>query len=211
MELHRLTPMQEGYDQALFNELYKKTHNLRESLIYQIDESRFGVTKDELRSWFDDKFIFVFNKYFGKLDNQVLLGYIINSLKTFKLKVLRRSYQANNAIALNTINLEDLSMFNITEDYRDDNQELLFNLAMEFLQKTLSREAWELLQIQLNPPLFILSKLKNRDSRIPGDLILQFLGEEVTPSNRNLIRDIRNEIKQAIDMARENFKELALS
>lgn len=211
MELHRLKPMQEGYDEALFNELYSKTHNLRESLVYQIDENRFGVTKDELRSWFDDKFIFVFNKYFGKMEPPVLLGYLINSLKTFKLKILRRSYQQNNSITRNTICLDDLSMFNSIEDSRDENKELLFNLAMEFLQNRLSREAWELLQIQLNPPLFIASKMKSPDSKIPGSLILQFLGEEVVPSNLAMIRDIRYEIQQAIEQARENFRGLALS
>lgn len=211
MELHRLKPMQEGYDKALFNELYKKTQNLRESLVYQIDENRFGVTKDELRSWFDDKFIFVFNKYFGKMEPPILLGYLINSLKTFKLKILRRSYQQNNSITRNTICLDDLSMFNSIEDNMDDNRELLFNLAMEFLQNKLSREAWELLQIQLNPPLFITSRMKSADAKIPGNLILQFIGEEVTPGNLAMIRDIRHEIQLAIEQAKENFRQLSLS
>lgn len=211
MELHRLKPMQEGYDQALFNELYAKTHNLRESLIYQIDEHRFGVTKDELRSWFDDKFIFVFNKYFGTLDNKVLLGYIINSLQMFKFKVLRRSYQLNNSINLNSISMDDLSMFNTIEDYKDENKELLFNLAMEFMKNNLSNEAWELLQIQLNPPLFIASKMKNPDTKIPAALVLQFLGEPNTASNRSLILSIRKEIAEVIEMAKSHFSTLELA
>ena len=211
MELHRLKPMQEGYDVTLFNDLYSKTKGLRENLVYQIDESRFGVTKDELRSWFDDKFIFVFNKYFGKMEPEVLKGYLINSLKTFKLKVLRRSYQLNNSVNLNTITLDDLSMFNTIEDYRDENSEMLYNLASEFLKNKLSQEAWELLQLQLNPPLFILSKMKNPESRIPGKLILEFLGEDITTANLNLIKAIRQEISQAIEMAREHFKDYSIA
>ena len=211
MELHRLKPMQEGYDVTLFNDLYSKTKGLRENLVYQIDESRFGVTKDELRSWFDDKFIFVFNKYFGKMEPEVLKGYLINSLKTFKLKVLRRSYQLNNSVNLNTITLDDLSMFNTIEDYRDENSEMLYNLASEFLKNKLSQEAWELLQLQLNPPLFILSKMKNPESRIPGKLILEFLGEDITTANLNLIKAIRQEINQAIEMAREHFKDYSIA
>lgn len=206
MELHRLKPMPDGYDQKLFNELYAKTRNLRESLIYQIDESRFGVTKEEIRSWFDDKFIFVFSKYFGKMEPPILLGYLINSLKTFKLKVLRRSYQLNNSINLNTIGVEDLSMFNSLEDSKDENSELLFNLAMEFLQNNLSREAWVLLNIQLNPPLFILSKLKNESSKIPGNLILEFLGEEVNTRNLEAIKILRKEINKAIETAQVFFQ-----
>ena len=211
MELHRLKPMQEGYDEALFNDLYLKTKGLRENLVYQIDESRFGVTKDEIRSWFDDKFIFVFNKYFGKMEPDILKGYLINSLKTFKLKVLRRSYQLNNAINLNTICLDDLSMFNTIEDSRDEHSELLYGLATEFLKNTLSREAWDLLQLQLNPPLFILSKMKNPDSRIPGKLILEFLGEDLTTSNLNLIKMIRQEIDHTIELAREHFKQVSIA
>lgn len=206
MELHRLKPMPDGYDQKLFNELYAKTRNLRESLIYQIDESRFGVTKEEIRSWFDDKFIFVFSKYFGKMEPPILLGYLINSLKTFKLKVLRRSYQLNNSINLNTIGVEDLSMFNSLEDSKDENSELLFNLAMEFLQNNLSHEAWVLLNIQLNPPLFILSKLKNESSKIPGNLILEFLGEEVNTRNLEAIKILRKEINKAIETAQVFFQ-----
>lgn len=206
MELHRLKPMPDGYDQKLFNELYAKTRNLRESLIYQIDESRFGVTKEEIRSWFDDKFIFVFSKYFGKMEPPILLGYLINSLKTFKLKVLRRSYQLNNSINLNTIGVEDLSMFNSLEDSKDENSELLFNLAMEFLQNNLSYEAWVLLNIQLNPPLFISSKLKNESSRIPGNLILEFLGEEVNTRNLEAIKILRKEINKAIETAQVFFQ-----
>lgn len=206
MELHRLKPMPDGYDQKLFNELYAKTRNLRESLIYQIDESRFGVTKEEIRSWFDDKFIFVFSKYFGKMEPPILLGYLINSLKTFKLKVLRRSYQLNNSINLNTIGVEDLSMFNSLEDSKDENSELLFNLAMEFLQNNLSYEAWVLLNIQLNPPLFISSKLKNESSKIPGNLILEFLGEEVNTRNLEAIKILRKEINKAIETAQVFFQ-----
>ena len=75
MELHRLQPMK-PYDPKLFNELYKKTERLRKSLVYQIDSSRWGVTQDEVMSWFDDKFIFVFNKYQDQKKPDILLGYL---------------------------------------------------------------------------------------------------------------------------------------
>lgn len=211
MEIHRLKTMPEGYDQKLFNELYAKTHNLRESLIYQIDERRFGVTKDELRSWFDDKFLFVFQKYYGKMPSPTLLGYLINSLKVFKFKVLRRSYQLNNSINLNTISMDDLSMFNSLQEDPESDDNTLYDMALDFLKSQLSREAWALLQIQLNPPIFIASKVKNLNAKIPGNLILEFLGEEVTESNLDIIRYLRKEINSAIEMAHAHFNSLSLN
>ena len=83
MELHRLKPMESGYDSQLFNKLYKETTQLRKSLARQIDSRRFGVSDDVILSWFDDKFMFVFNKHFKDKEVDVLRGFIINSLQTF--------------------------------------------------------------------------------------------------------------------------------
>ena len=93
MELHRLKPMEEGYPVELFNKLYKETKYLRKSLTRQIDARRFGVSPDIVESWFDDKFIFVFNKHFKDKNEDVLKGFLINSLRTFKLRILRKAYQ----------------------------------------------------------------------------------------------------------------------
>lgn len=210
MELHRLTPMK-PYDKGLFNELYKKTERLRYSLVYQIDDSRFGVTKDEVMSWMDDKFIFVFNKYQDQHPPQVLLAHIINSLKTFKLKILRRSYQDNNSVNLNSVSIEDLKSFNVIEEDGDSNKELLLNLATSFMEKSLSREAWELLQIQLNPPIFISSKIPKESSKIPIPLILDFLGLDNSPKNYDYIQNLRDQISDAMAEARVYFKNYSLA
>ncbi len=88
MEIHRLTPMKDGYSEVLFNKIYSETHNLRKSLANQIDPRRYGVSPDIILSWFDDKFIFVFNKHFSDKNPDILKGFIINSLKTFKYTFL---------------------------------------------------------------------------------------------------------------------------
>ena len=72
MELHRLKPMESGYDSSLFNKLYKETAPLRKSLARQIDSRRFGVSDDVILSWFDDKFMFVFNKHFKDKEVDIL-------------------------------------------------------------------------------------------------------------------------------------------
>lgn len=210
MELHRLTPMK-PYDPRLFNLLYKKTERLRHSLVYQIDAHRFGVTQDEVMSWMDDKFIYVFNKYQDQYQPDVLLGYLINSLKTFKFKILRRSYQDNNSVNLNSFSIEDLKVFNITDEKPDENYEILLGLAVSFMEKRLSQEAWELLQIQLSPPMYIVSKLKSQNTKIPIPLILDFLGLEETPTTLGYIQDLRRQITDALADARDHFRNYSIA
>lgn len=209
METHRLTPMK-PYDPKLFNLLYKKTERLRHSLVYGIDHTRFGVTKDEVMSWMDDKFIFAFNKYVDQKPPDILLGYIINSLKMFKMKILRRSYQENNSVNLNSISLDDLQLNHIKDEVGEDNYELLLNLAVSFMEKNLSQEAYTLLQLQLNPPLYITSRLKSPASKIPLNLILEYLGLDTTGMNLAIIRDLQEEISNTIKRAQLHFKNLAV-
>lgn len=209
MELHRLKPMPD-YDPKLFNELYKKTERLRHSLVYQIDHSRFGVTRDEVMSWMDDKFIFVFSKYVNQKPPDVLLGYLINSLKTFKLKILRRSYQDNNSVTLNSVSLDDLKLNYIKDEVGDDNYEIMLNLALSFMQDRLSNEAYDLLKIQLNPPLYITSKLKSPASKIPLNVILEYLGLEPNGMNMAIIRDLQYEIMNCVKDAQEHFRTVTI-
>ena len=77
MEEHRLTTMKEGYDEKLFNDLYEKVKPLKRKLASTISTSKLGISYDDILSWFDIKFIFVFNKYFENKEPEVLKGFII--------------------------------------------------------------------------------------------------------------------------------------
>lgn len=209
MEIHRLTPMK-PHDPKLFNLIYKKTEGLRNGLVNQIDPSRFGVTRDELMSWMDDKLIFVFNKYVDQKSPDVLLGFVINSLKVFKMKILRRSYQLNNSVNLNSIHLDDIQFHYIKDEVDNDNYELMLNLVIEFMRERLSAEAYNLLEIQLNPPAYIVARVKN-PLRIPLSLILEFLGLESTPTNLTIIRDLQDEVNYYIKEAQSHFKDYSFA
>lgn len=91
MENHRLTQMKD-YDPLVFGRIYQQTRPLVKTLIRGIDYSRFDVTPDIVESWFDDKFIFVFNKYCDKHNEDVLKGHIINALRLFRNRVLKSAY-----------------------------------------------------------------------------------------------------------------------
>ena len=77
-ELHRLKPMQEGYDQDLFNRLYKLCKPVIKNLVRQIDARRYNVTPDIIQSQFEDKMLFVFNKYYGKVSEEHLKANIFS-------------------------------------------------------------------------------------------------------------------------------------
>lgn len=209
MEIHRLKPMKPGYDVQLFNDLYQRTASLRKKLIFEIDNRRLGVTKDELSSWFDDKFILVFNKYWDKEPDR-LLGYIINSLKTFKFRVLRKAYQGS--IYQNMVSLDDADKYiNIIPEVEDTAREALINLALSFMEKNLSDDAYFLLQLELTPPPYIAKNLKSLNSPIPVKLILEYLEIPVTVSTQEWIRALREEISQVTKQAKEYFKQVDIA
>lgn len=213
MEIHRLTTMKDGYPVELFNKLYKETQQLRKSLAWGIDHRRYGVTNDVIESWFDDKFIFVFNKHFDNQDPDHLKGTIINSLRFFKNRVLRKAYSQEGEFHTNTIDLEGTSMLiNYLPDKADiANDELFLNLALEFMKEELSDNAFMLLNLQLNPPPFILDKIKKSNTNIPLDLILEFFDLDNISKNVRLVRNLKKEISQAIEKAKQELNlDLAL-
>jgi len=206
MEIHRLTPMKEGYDTRLFNQIYKDTEALRSLLTYQIDSRRYGVTPDIIKSWFDDKFIFVFNKYYGSMDNGQLKGMIINSLRTFKFRVLRKAYSKNN-IYENEISLDDESkLINIIPIESEMSEHSLFlELALTYLKKNLCDDAFLVLEIDLNPPPYIMSRLSTPKTKIPAKLIAEYLELEPNRDSILYINDLRSEINYWVEQAKEQL------
>jgi len=213
MEIHRLKTMKDGYSVELFNKLYKETKQLRKSLSYNIDHRRFGVSKDIIESWFDDKFIHVFNKHCDNKDPDILKGFIINSLKTFKLRILRQAYTKQGEYYSNLIELEgESNLINyLIEEDDISNGDIFFGLILEFFKKELTEDGYLLLQLQLNPPPYILNRIKKSNSNIPIPLVLEFLNLENINKNIKYIRQLRKEISTTIEKAKLEFNsDLAL-
>ena len=216
MEEHRLLPMQDNYDKNLFNKLYKETEPLRKKLSskYSIDARIFGVDQKEILSWFDVKFIFVFNKHFNNKDPGVLKGFIINSLKTFKYRILRSSQTNKNQQYANVIDIEESSHFdNIisnNQEKQDENKQIFLDLALAFMKSKLSEDASFLLEIELDPPLYIMQKLcnekKSLNTKIPSKLIAEYLDLQDDNNAVDYINELRREIREMTLVAREHFQ-----
>ncbi len=206
MEIHRLLPMKEGYDEQLFNRLFKETEELRNFLTYQIDSRRYGVTPDIIKSWFNDKFIFVFNKYYGTMTNDQLKGRIINSLKVFKYRMLRKAYSKYN-LNNNQVSLEGeqnlINIIPLEEEISD--HELFLELALKFLKKNLCDDAFLVLQLELNPPPYILERILSPQTKIPAKLIAEYLDLEPSLDSSGYINDLRSEIDYWVKQAKDQL------
>lgn len=206
MEIHRLKPMKDGYSEELFNQIYKEVQPLKHKLISNIDHRRLGVSRDILESWFDDKIIYVFNKYFEDKP-ETLKGYVLSSLSMFKNRVLKKAYQAD--IHENLVELEgEKELINIIPDENEkDEAELFLDLAHAFMEKALTENALLVYELQLNPPPYILKRLKNPNSRIPTSLLAEFLDLGESRDSLEYLNDLREEINMAIKQARQYYQE----
>lgn len=206
MESHRLKPMAAGYDEKLFNKLYVETEPLRRKLAGQIDAKRFGLFYDDILSFFDDKFIFCFNKHYSEPPNK-LKAFLINSLQNFKNRILRSAYTqkySQHFISLDTmINAED----HFVEE--TESRDYYYEKLMTFLQVHLSDNAYLLLETQLKPPPYILKRI-NVDSskplqKIPDQLILKYFGLGYNEKTCRYLAKLKKEIRYALNYAKHQL------
>ena len=207
MENHRLKPMKENYNESLFNKIYKETTSLRKYLVYSIDHRRYGVTSDIVYSWFDDKFILVFNKYCDQYEEDVLKGHIINSLKTFKSRILRKAYNGEGEFYQSLVSKDgeyDLlnTLDSIPEEVVKEDLEQKTKLY-NYLYDNLSDNAYILAQVLLSPPPYILSRIQGINSRISNELLMDYFELEHTYDNENWIKKLKKEFNKAILIAKE--------
>jgi len=212
MEHHRLKPMKPGYDEKLFNELYKKTTPLRKKLAYEIDARKFGVDYQEILSWFDVKFIHTFNKYWDT-EPERLMGYIINALSTYKYRIMRSSYQVKYHNHASQVDITELynhnEIVNLHETNHEEREDYL-GRVMDFMKGKLTDDAILVLEIELTPPPFILDAMedlgKKEGQRIPHNLIADYLGFGDSPNMVSYIKDLRAEIRSATLLAKKYFE-----
>jgi len=209
MEINRLKPMKDGYPVDLFNRIYQETKPLRKKLSSNIDTRYYGVSRDIIESWFDDKFILVFNKHFDNKDPNILKGYIITSLQNFKNRVLRKAYIKEGQFYSSRIELDSEHSFTnfIPDDSTSFTDENIFlELSMKFMKDQLTTDAYFLLNTQLNPPPFLLDKMKKSTSKITVLQLLEYFGLINTNKNRKYISKLKKEIEITKIKAKEYFE-----
>jgi hypothetical protein len=201
MEEHRLKPMPAGYDVQQFNHIYQTTEALRRKLASQIDYRKFGLGYEDIISAFATKLLFVFTKYYGEPEG-IVKAKCIKAMQTYKLKIMRKSYVtkfSQTIISTELVPVEDKAD---DQDTRDHYYEKL----MVFMKKYLSDNAYNLLDLQLNPPPYVLHRINpGKDSnlqKIPDDLLLEYFDLGNGEKAHKYLGELKKEIRSAINYAK---------
>lgn len=206
-ELHRLQPMRDDYDIELFNKLYKICKPVIRRLTKQIDCRRFNLTEDIINSYFWDKMLFVFNKYYGTCSDEHLKAKILASLATFKNKLLRSAYSKQAEYNQTLLKLEDL--LDNSKELIDDSESERAKLYMldrlySYMKEHLSPDAYLVFEVLTTPPPFIREKLKG--DHITHVLLVEFFDLPRNKSSVRYISELRSDILYWESRAAEELK-----
>lgn len=207
-ELHRLKTMQENYDQQMFLRLYKVCKPVIRNLTKQIDYKRYNLTPDIISSYFWDKMLYVFNKYYGTCSEEHLKARILASLSTFKNKLLRSAYGEQAEYNQSLFKLDDL--FDNDKELEDDSEEEkakseMIDMMYDYMKEHLSIDAYMVFEVLLTPPPYIKERIKD-SGRITNLLLVEFFDMPKTNSSVKYISELRSDIQYWEDRAKEELK-----
>mgnify|MGYP000992065760 FL=1 len=207
-ELHRLKTMQENYDQQMFLRLYKVCKPVIRNLTKQIDYKRYNLTPDIISSYFWDKMLYVFNKYYGTCSEEHLKARILASLSTFKNKLLRSAYGEQAEYNQSLFKLDNL--FDNDKELEDDSEEEkakseMLDMMYDYMKEHLSMDAYMIFEVLLTPPPYIKERIKD-SGRITNLLLVEFFDMPKTNSSVKYISELRSDIQYWEDRAKEELK-----
>lgn len=206
-ELHRLKPMRE-YDPKVFAKLYKISKPVIRNLVRQIDAKRFNLSPDIIASYFWDKMLFVFNKYYGTCTEEHLKARILSSLSTYKCKLLRYAYSEKAQYYQNLFSLE--SVFENDKELEDDSEEQKVHNEMwdklnEYMLSKLSPDAQLVWEVLITPPPYIKER-KREGGRITNLLLVDFFGMKRVKSSVKYISELREDIHFWMNKAKTDLQ-----
>lgn len=207
-EIHRLTRLPEDFDIELFNKMYRITRPVIRNLVRQIDCRRFNLTPDIVASYFDDKLLFVFNKYYGTCSEDHLQANILRALSMYKNKLLRGAYGERAEYNQGLTSMEDL--FDNSKELEDDSEEVRdkeehMKMIEDYMRQHLSPDAFLIFQLTMDPP-DILIATEDRGKRISNIAFVDFFELPRTKSSVKFIAELREDISYWIQQAQEELK-----
>lgn len=202
-ELHRLTELK-PYDQDLFNRMYKTCKPLIRRLTKGVDSRRFNVSQDIIQSYFWDKFLYVFNKYQDKYDEERLKATILSSLQTFKSKLLRNAYTKQAEFNQELTSLENL--FDNNKELLDDSEESRIKEEQsikfhKYMKEHLTQDEYLVMQIQLDPPKWFEDKIKESHGKLSILHLIDYFELPRDKTSINFFSRIRKNIQKTLEQA----------
>ena len=207
-ELHRLKVMSEDYDKKLFNKLYKLVQPVIRNLVRGIDVNRLNTSPDILTSQFNDKMLFVFNKYYDTVEEEHLKANILRALSTYKNHLLKYAYSEKATFNQNLKSFEDL-FDDSKEDFSDELEEQekakieMWNLLKNYILDNLSPDAQLVWEVTLNPTPYI--EMNAKYGRITNTLLVDFFDLPKTRDSVRYIGELKEEIQSVMEKAKKDL------
>lgn len=208
-ELHRLTELK-PYDQEMFNRLYKTCKPLIRKLVKGVDSRRFNVSPDIIQSYFWDKFLFVFNKYQDKYNEERLKAALLSSLQTFKSKLLRNAYTNQAEFNQGLTSFEVL--FDNNKELLDDSEETAIKEEQsqrfhEYMKKHLTPDEYLVLKIQLDPPQWFIPRINESHGKLSVLHLIDYFELPRDKASVIFFSNIRKKIAATLEQAKIDLKQ----
>jgi len=164
-----------------FKEFYDDLIPFKNYVAYRSDFRKFRFTKDDFFSFANEKIWNIYLRYNGTLNYNSLLTLAKTSL--YKLPLyLNREYGKLTFLEVTQEGVNPVELISQEESISND-YTVQAKVVLEWGWGSIPPEKQDLLEVILNPPPFVLSKVKVGYRKIPPKLFLEFLG--VSPSTHN--------------------------
>lgn len=200
-ELHRIKPL-ENYDPEVFNKLYKLCRPVIRNLVKQIDCRRYNVSKDVISSYFWDKMLFLFNRYYEESEGNIefLKAHILKGLNTYKYHLLQEAYSERSEYFQGLVSLDTMYENNNNrecigdEDDGEERKEELLNKLYDYMSQHLSPDAMLIFECLMIPLDFFLVRTNQGASRITNQMFVEFFELPKTKSSMQYISELRQDV-----------------
>lgn len=207
-EIHRIKEFTD-YNRDQFEKLYKLCRPLVRNLSRSIDSRRFNVSQDIIQSYFWDKFLYVYNKYQHKYDEERLKATLLTSLQVFKNKLLRNAYTKQAEFNQELISLDIL--FDNNKEYLDDTEDTEYKQELsdrfnQFMMDNLTPDEYLVFRIELDPPPFFTERIIQSHGKLSILHLVDFFELPRNGKSQTILTNMRKHIKETLEKAKKEFK-----
>lgn len=207
-EIHRIKRFTD-YNRDQFEKLYKLCRPLVRNLSRSIDSRRFNVSQDIIQSYFWDKFLYVYNKYQHKYDEERLKATLLTSLQVFKNKLLRNAYTKQAEFNRELTSLDIL--FDNNKEYLDDTEDTEYKQELsdrfnQFMMDNLTPDEYLVFRIELDPPPFFTERIIQSHGKLSILHLVDFFELPRNGKSQTILTNMRKHIKETLEKAKKEFK-----
>jgi len=167
-------------EQELFLQLLSDTEPRKKALAGSFEYGRYGFTYDDIRGFMDEKLLHVFMKYPDTPYEEV---------KAIALASIHRVIPA----IIRKYGREVLTEEKILERAITD-VPLQMGTLIENVLPLVQPSQRGLVEIILDPPVYVLARVNRVDKRVPSRLLLEFLGATPSPYNIKMLNKFRKKL-----------------